>query len=144
MAPGQRRVLGEHRRLAGDRLRHRGADRGRRDLVPRLLGAGAVTFVDSIAAIPSGGTVTLELSPDGVAGPWEPIATGIANSGRCQWRIPPDTPSLSSAFIRRSLTVGSDTATTTTPQPFTILGGGALFADGFESGDAARWSAVAP
>jgi hypothetical protein len=108
--------------------------------------AGAVTFVDWLAAIPSGGpgAVDLELSLDGPAGPWAPIATGIANSGRYQWRIPPDTPSASNAVIRCSLTVGSDTVTATTPEPFAILGGDALFGDGFESGDTSAWSSAVP
>ena len=108
--------------------------------------AGAVTFVDWISAIPAGGpgAVDLELSLDGPAGPWMPIATGIANSGRYQWRIPPDTPSSTNAVIRCSLTVGSETATATTPEPFAILGGDALFTDGFESGDTSAWTAVEP
>ena len=108
--------------------------------------AGAVTFVDWICAIPAGGpgAVTLELSLDGAAGPWTPIATEVANSGRYQWRIPPDTPSSTSAVIRCSLTVGSEIVTAMTPEPFAILGGDALFSDGFESGDTSRWSAVVP
>ncbi len=88
--------------------------------------------------------MTLELSLDGPAGPWQPIATEVANSGRYQWRIPPDTRSTTDAVLRCSLTVGSDTVTATTPEPFTILGGDALFSDGFESGDTSRWSAVVP
>jgi hypothetical protein len=108
--------------------------------------AGAVTFVDWISAIPAGGpgTVTLELSLDGTAGPWATIAAGIPNSGRYQWRIPPDTQSTIGAVLRCSLTVGSDTVTAITPQPFTILGGGLLFTDGFESGDTSAWNAVVP
>jgi hypothetical protein len=31
-----------------------------------------------------------------------------------------------------------------TPNPFTILGGDALFSDGFESGDTSAWSIVVP
>jgi len=108
--------------------------------------AGAVTFVDWLAAIPAGGpgAVTLELSLDGAAGPWQPVATEVANSGRYQWRISPDTPSSTNAVIRHSLTVGSETVTATTPEPFAILGGDALFRDGFESGDTSAWSAVEP
>jgi hypothetical protein len=108
--------------------------------------AGAVSFVDWVSAIPTSGpgAVSLELSLDGAAGPWEPIATSIANSDRHQWRIPPDTPSTTTAFVRFSLTVGADTVTATTPEPFTILGGDALFSDGFESGDTSAWSIVVP
>jgi hypothetical protein len=32
----------------------------------------------------------------------------------------------------------------TTLEPFTILGGYLIFADGFDSGDTSRWSAVVP
>jgi len=90
------------------------------------------------------GTVTLELSLDGAAGPWQPIATEVANSGRYQWRIPPDTRSTTSAVIRYSLTVDSDTVVASTPEPFAILGGDLIFGDGFESGDTSRWSGTVP
>ncbi|HOC41722.1 MAG TPA: FG-GAP-like repeat-containing protein [Thermoanaerobaculales bacterium] len=108
--------------------------------------AGAVTFIDWITAVPAGGpgAVTLELSLDGPSGQWTPIATDIANSGRFQWRVPPDTPSSTTAFLRLSLTVGAETVTTVTPRSFTILGGDALFSDGFESGDTSAWSAAVP
>jgi hypothetical protein len=108
--------------------------------------AGAVTFVDWTAAIPAGGpgTVNLELSLDGAGGPWAPIAVAAPNSDRYQWRIPPDTRSTTSAVIRYSLTVDSETVTATTPQPFTILGGDLVFGDGFESGDTSRWSSAVP
>lgn len=108
--------------------------------------AGAVVFLDWLAAIPAGGpgTVDLELSLDGPAGPWMPIASGVVNSGRFQWRIHPATRFTADARIRVTLTVGTDTAVATTPDSFTILGGDLLFTDTFESGDTTAWSATFP
>ncbi len=110
--------------------------------------AGSAVFVDWVSAVPAGGPgiVSLDLSIHGSAGPWVPIATGLANSDRFQWRIPADTVATTNAVIRYSLTVDTETATTTTPRPFEIssLAQDLLFADDFESADTARWSDVQP
>ncbi len=86
--------------------------------------AGGVVFVDWISAVPTGGpgSVTLELSTHGPAGPWTTIAAGLADSGRYQWRIPPGTPSTSEAYIRYTLAVSPDVDTALTPAAFHILG----------------------
>ena len=86
--------------------------------------AGGTLFVDWISAIPSGGpgTVDLEFSAYGPAGPWTPIASDLPNGGRYQWRIPPDTPSTDSAYFRYTLSVLPDTVTAVTPAAFNILG----------------------
>lgn len=57
----------------------------------RKVRAGGVTFLDWVAAVPSGeeGRITLELSLHGAAGPWEPIAQDLPNNGRYQWTVPP-------------------------------------------------------
>jgi hypothetical protein len=86
--------------------------------------AGGTLFVDWISAIPTGGpgTVGLELSVHGPAGPWTPIASDLSNGGRYQWRIPAGTPSTNDAYIRYTLSVSPDTVTAITPAPFHILG----------------------
>jgi PKD repeat protein len=86
--------------------------------------AGATIFVDWISAVPAGGpgTVSLELSTHGPAGPWLPIAADLPNGGRYQWRIPPGTPSTNEAYIRYTLVVSPDVAVATTPNAFNILG----------------------
>lgn len=87
--------------------------------------AGSVVFVDWIAAIPAAdpGTVTLELSTSGPAGPWLPMAGNLPNGGRFQWRVPPDTATTRDAVLRYILTTDGGTATAVTPAPFTITGG---------------------
>lgn len=86
--------------------------------------AGGTIFVDWISAVPAGGpgTVSLELSLYGSAGPWTPIASGLVNGGRYQWRIPPSTPSTNAAYIRYTLVVSPEVAVATTPLAFNILG----------------------
>jgi PKD repeat protein len=88
------------------------------------LRAGGVVFVDWTSAIPTGGpgTVGLELSVHGPAGPWIPVAVDLPNGGRYQWHIPPNTPSTNDAYIRYTLSVSPDTAVALTPAPFNILG----------------------
>jgi hypothetical protein len=56
----------------------------------RVLRAGAVCFVDWRSAVPAGAasTVDLELSRSGPAGPFVPLAAGLPDNGRWQWRVP--------------------------------------------------------
>jgi hypothetical protein len=55
-----------------------------------MLRAGSARFVDWLAAVPGGqpATVGLELSTRGPDGPWTPIAAGLPDNGRFQWRGP--------------------------------------------------------
>jgi len=87
--------------------------------------AGGVVFVDWMAAVPSPatGTVAIELSTTGPGGPWLPMASGLPNSGRTQWRVPPDTPATREAVLRYTLTTDVGVASATTPAPFVITGG---------------------
>ena len=87
--------------------------------------AGSVQFVDWLSAVPAGGpgTVGLELSVHGPGGPWQPLAAGLPNGGRYQWRIPPGMLATNDAYIRYTLTVSPDMAIALTPAAFTILGG---------------------
>ena len=87
--------------------------------------AGSVLFVDWLSAVPAGGpgTVSLELSVYGPGGPWQPLAAGLANGGRYQWRTPPGTLATNDAYIRYTLTVSPEMATALTPEAFSILGG---------------------
>lgn len=88
------------------------------------LPAGGVSFIDWISAIPSGdaGSVTLELSLYGTSGPWQAIVADIPDSGRYQWQIPAGLPSTEEAYLRYTLTVGSETVQAVTPAAFNILG----------------------
>jgi hypothetical protein len=87
--------------------------------------AGSITFVDWISAIPGGeeAAVDIELSTTGPNGPWQIVATGQPDGGRFQWRIPPETPSSTDAYLRYTLITSSDTASAITPAPFEIIGG---------------------
>ncbi|TAH39550.1 MAG: VCBS repeat-containing protein [Planctomycetota bacterium] len=50
---------------------------------------GSLRFVDWLSAVPGGAPadVDLELSVSGISGPWTPIASGLADSGRLAWLV---------------------------------------------------------
>lgn len=73
----------------------------------RRVWAGSAVFVDWAAAIPAGdtGSVALELSLQGPAGPWEPVARNLPPHGRYQWTVPPRRGS--EARLRATLTTAT-------------------------------------
>ncbi|MFB3909098.1 MAG: FG-GAP-like repeat-containing protein [Candidatus Eisenbacteria bacterium] len=84
--------------------------------------AGSVRFVDWITSIPGGaqGSVSIDLSLDGAGGPWIPVAAGLADGGRYQWRVPV-LPATDQARLRLRVDVNGEIAETITPRAFTIL-----------------------
>ncbi|MHC4066918.1 MAG: FG-GAP repeat domain-containing protein [Planctomycetota bacterium] len=82
--------------------------------------AGSVRFIEWTAAVPAPGqpAVSIDLSLDGPAGPWLPVASSAPNSGRYQWSLASGLPTSSICHLR--YTLGAVSAVT--PQPFTILG----------------------
>ncbi|MHC1776085.1 MAG: FG-GAP-like repeat-containing protein [Lentimicrobium sp.] len=91
---------------------------------------GSAQFTDWISAVPitAQGLVTIDLSLQGMNGPWSNLTTTAPNSGRYQWTIP-QTISSNNCFIRYTLIDGNDTLVTYTQQAFTIVGSGGLLAD---------------
>jgi hypothetical protein len=85
---------------------------------------GSVRFIDWVSGVPGGAAsaVTLELSTDGPGGPWSTIAAELPNNGRHQWLVEGETSS--DCYIQYTAVAGEDTATATTPLPFTIASGG--------------------
>lgn len=83
--------------------------------------AGSVRFIDWNCALPFGRTdrVTIEVSLNGAAGPWRPIAASRPNNGRFQWRVP-NWPTVKNAMLR--FTVGGQSFA---GNRFTILGSAA-------------------
>jgi len=83
---------------------------------------GSTRFVDWITAVPGslGGIVSIDLSTTGPNGPWVPIATGLADGGRFQWRIPV-VPATDSARLRIRVSAGGHAAEAITPRSFSIL-----------------------
>jgi hypothetical protein len=87
----------------------------------RLVG-GSTRFVDWMTAVPGslGGIVSIDLSTDGPDGPWSPIAAGIADGGRYQWRVAV-VPPTDRARLRIRVRAAGDVAEAITPRPFSIL-----------------------
>jgi len=83
--------------------------------------AGSVNFIRWTCAVPAGDTalVKLELSTDGVAGPWSDINDSLPSNDRYQWAIPAGVAS-TNCFIRYTALTGSDTSIAATPHAFTI------------------------
>jgi hypothetical protein len=76
----------------------------------RVLRGGAVRSIDWCSAVPSGvaASVAIELSTAGLSGPWQPVAAGVADSGRYQWRVPP--VASVQCRLRVTITAGGSTA----------------------------------
>ena len=81
---------------------------------------GSVQFIKWTSGLPAGntGTVTLELSTTGAAGPYNILASGVPNSGTYQWIVP--AVSSTDCYLRYTLISGSNTVTATDQLPFTI------------------------
>jgi len=89
--------------------------------------AGSVRFVEWSAAVAGAGptSMTIELSRNGLSGPWIPIATEVPDNGRYQWLISPALATSDDCRLRYTLSTPGGQAVATTPAPFTILGSGA-------------------
>jgi hypothetical protein len=87
----------------------------------RMIG-GSVRFLDWMSAVPAGRTATigLDLSTSGPSGPWTPIANGLADGGRLQWRVPVFGAAVE-AYFRVRATAGELLAEAVTPRAITIL-----------------------
>lgn len=75
----------------------------------RVLRSGSVRFVDWLSGVPRGqsSSVSLELSTNGRAGPWTPIASGLPDNGRYQWIVPATTSNSCRLRITVSASAGS-------------------------------------
>jgi hypothetical protein len=83
---------------------------------------GSVRFIDWMAAVPGidATSAEIDLSTAGPSGPWMPVAAGLTNGGRYQWRIPV-LPPTSEAYLRIRVSSGADVVEAITPRPFSIL-----------------------
>lgn len=90
----------------------------------------AALFTDWISAVQDTATalVKIDLSLQGIQGPWTTLSEGASNSGRFQWTAPA-TISSNNCYFRYSLINGEDSLVTYTPEPFTILGEDDVMAD---------------
>ncbi|MBM3286613.1 MAG: VCBS repeat-containing protein [Candidatus Eisenbacteria bacterium] len=86
------------------------------------LAGGSIRFIDWMAAVPPGeqARAAIELSAHGPEGPWIPVADGLPDGGRYQWRVPV-VAETDQAFLRLRVTVGAEIVETTTPRAFSIL-----------------------
>lgn len=86
--------------------------------------AGSVRFIEWHAAVPQEempATMSIEISTNGVSGPWQSIISGAPNNGRFQWQIPRTLPSSKNCYLRFTLTTSNSTIRTTTLKPFSIV-----------------------
>jgi len=84
---------------------------------------GSVQFVDWHAAVPGGatGSMTIELSRRGPAGPWQQVAAGLPNNGRFQWTLPTNIYS-DDCRLRYTLSLAEGVVSAVTPGSFRIEG----------------------
>jgi hypothetical protein len=52
-----------------------------------------------------------------------PVASGLPNNGRFQWRLPDGLPNTPYAHLRITVASGGDSAAAITPTPFSVAGG---------------------
>ena len=86
--------------------------------------AGSVIFLDWLSAVPAGfgvGNVKIEGSLSGPTGPWRVLANKLPNNGRYQWRIPPNAPATTNAYLRYTLITPGGRITAVTPAAFNIV-----------------------
>lgn len=104
----------------------------------RLVG-GSTRFVDWITAVPGSNDaiVSLDLSTTGPDGPWSPVASGLPDGGRFQWRLPV-VPETEQARLRIRVQAGNAVAEAITPRPFSILAPTAAGVEGAGAIDAGR------
>jgi hypothetical protein len=85
--------------------------------------AGSVRFIDWNAPVPAGSgqpTMAIELSRTGPDGPFYPVAAGLPDNGRYQWRIPTTVASSTDCYLRLTLNT-TPPAAAVAPAPFTIV-----------------------
>jgi hypothetical protein len=89
----------------------------------------SVQFIDWTSEVPAGESslVKIEFSFYGNAGPWNPVADNLPNSGRFQWTVP-NTGS-SDCYLKFTVTTPDDTISSITEMPFTIIGDDVFIAD---------------
>ena len=83
----------------------------------------SIQFIDWVSAVPASmsSLVKLEYSIYGNNGPWTTIADSLPNNGRYQWAIPD--VNLSNCYIKYTVQMLLNSATSVTPYSFTIMGG---------------------
>ncbi len=105
------------------------------------LRTGTVRFVDWIAEVPDGapGTVRLEFSRGGLAGPWHSIAEGIPNNGRHQWNVP-DVAGTDDLRLRVVVTAGGQSVSAESGRPLRLSPGHDPLRISFADSSTLRWS----
>ena len=89
--------------------------------------AGSIRDIRWLAAVPSSqgsATVDIDLSLNGVSGPWQPIAHDIPNNGCYQWLV--DASGSKHCRVKVTVSTGSDNVSAISSSDFTITG---YFAD---------------
>jgi len=85
--------------------------------------AGSIRNVRWLAAVPPSqgpATVDIELSLNGISGPWATIAQGVPNNGCYQWLV--DATGSNHCRVRVTVSTGSDSVSAISPSDFTITG----------------------
>jgi len=85
--------------------------------------AGSIRNIRWLAAVPPSqgpATVDIQLSLNGVSGPWETIAQGVPNSGCYQWLV--DASGSKHCRVKVTVSTGSDSVSAISPSDFTITG----------------------
>jgi len=85
--------------------------------------AGSIRNIKWLAAVPpsqGAATVDIELSLNGISGPWQAIAQDVPNSGRFQWLV--DASGSKHCRVKITVTTGSDSVSAVSPYDFTITG----------------------
>jgi hypothetical protein len=85
--------------------------------------AGSIRFIKWLAAVPPSqgpGSVNIQLSLNGVSGPWQTIAQGVPNSGCYQWFV--DASGSKHCRVKITVSTGSDSVSAISPSDFAITG----------------------
>ncbi len=82
---------------------------------------GSVQFIDWWSSAPTAEStrVKLELSTEGLNGPWQPVADSLRNNGRYQWTVPAGVTS-PDCYLRYTVFSSRSARSATTPRPFAI------------------------
>ena len=85
--------------------------------------AGSIRDIRWLAAVPpsqGAATVDIDLSLNGVSGPWQTIVHDVPNSGRYQWLV--DASGSKHCRVKVTVTTSSDSVSALSPYDFTITG----------------------